>query len=112
MTMPQLRFTPMDAAGHGWTVDGELDAHAAPHLAAWLAERGSEPTPVAELRLDVSRVTFVDSVGLTTLADAATALRARGCRLVLVRPGDAMLRLVQVARLDGQLEIEHLSPSA
>lgn len=112
MTTPHLRFTPMDTTGHGWIVAGELDAHTAKQLAAWLAVREAEPTNVAELRLDVSGVTFVDSVGLTTLADAAAALRARGRRLVLVRPGDAMLRLVQAARLDGQLEVEHLSPSA
>ena len=46
-----------------------------------------------EISLDLSRITFVDRAGLSTLGDMATLVAAQGGRLQVERPAHAVRRL-------------------
>lgn len=81
-------------------VSGEIDAHSAPDLAAHLGG-------VAEgLRIDMSGVEFMDSSGLRVLIEAHQAAEAAGNRLVLVAPGRAVSRIIEVSGLSDHLHVE------
>jgi anti-anti-sigma factor len=58
----------------------------------------------AELALDLSAVSFVDSAGLNLLLQANETLVAAGCALS-VRPGTAFARLLELAALTNTFAI-------
>lgn len=74
------------------TLVGELDASNAPSLANALTARHEEP---GDVHLDVSRLTFLDSVGLGAIIAAAKRLD-RG-NLVLVSPTAAVSRVLELS---------------
>jgi anti-sigma B factor antagonist len=56
--------------------------------------------------LNLEGVDFIDSAGLGELVRAQTSIRSRGGYLKLVRPRDAVLKLLQITKLDGLFDIE------
>lgn len=74
------------------TLVGELDASNAPSLANALAAQHEEP---GDVQLDVSRLTFLDSVGLGAIIAAAKRLEQGN--LVLVSPTAAVSRVLQLS---------------
>lgn len=101
MTDSQSRLEINDDADSVRVV-GEIDAHSAPELAERLAafEGGGDR------RVDMSGVEFMDSSGLRVLIDAHQTAEAEGARLVLVAPGRAVSRIIEVSGLSNHLNVE------
>jgi anti-anti-sigma factor len=73
----------------------ELDGHLAPILA-------DSPDPLV---IDLRQVTFVDSSGLRFLLKLNEGAKADARRFVLVAAGDPVIRVLQLAGVDGRLEV-------
>jgi anti-sigma B factor antagonist len=90
-------------------VAGEVDLASAPGLATALAAACEKPT-LALLVVDLTRVTLLDSTGLSVLIEADAALRAaeRATQLRLVITTPLVLRVFSITGLDTIFEIfEH-----
>ncbi len=86
----------------GVVLIGEIDAHSAGLV-------GDALVPIADgadLRVDLSGVTFVDSSGLRIVLKAHQTLDGDGRRLVLVNPSRPVIRLIELAGLVNHLHIE------
>lgn len=81
------------------TITGEIDLASAPQLrdVALEALRGSP----GALHLDMSAVTFMDSIGLHVLLATKRRADLAGVRLLLIEPSRAVTRLLQVTGLSG-----------
>jgi anti-anti-sigma factor len=81
-------------------LEGELDISTCPtvldRVEAW---RGAEP----ELRLDLSRISFIDSQGLHLLLEVTAQGPDGAAPVVLVAPSDAVRKLVTVTGTAGRL---------
>ena len=75
---------------------GELDLAGEPTLTEAL---GEEIGRDGDLTLELSALTFIDSVGVQTLIKAAEDLKERG-RLILQAPGNTVRRVFELMRLD------------
>jgi len=84
-------------------VVGEVDSESRSRLAAVLREVSDE---VRVLRVDLGEVTFMDAAGLRTLLEVQRRLSAASCRLVLVRPSPALLRLFELTAVDRFFEYD------
>ncbi len=103
----RLTITHGDDVGSTRTLSlaGELDAYTAPELEAALADHGPDGTRPS-LRVDLSRVTFMDSTGLRVIIRADNELTAAGRQLVLVAPSAPVSRLFELTALDDRFVIE------
>ena len=77
------------------TVAGEVDLDNSHRL----RDAFADADPDLPLILDLSRVSFMDSIGLSTLAQANRDISARGGAFVLV-PSGALTQLITVSGLD------------
>jgi len=76
-------------------VSGELDLTSAPALKSELdAARDKEATAV----LDLSAVSFIDSTGLHLLLEASRSSATNGWAFFIVRPSEAVERLIELSR--------------
>jgi anti-sigma B factor antagonist len=91
----------ISATAHGWELNGEIDAHTAPTLAAAMAE-----LPGGVVTLDVAGVSFMDSSGLRVLMDVTRRARDGGGDLVVAHPTAAIARLVEISGLGEQLRLD------
>jgi anti-anti-sigma factor len=78
---------------------GELDASTAHYLADALAAQHEER---GDVRLDLSRLVFLDSVGLSALIATARRLGG-GDQLVLVSPQETVRRTLQISGVAGAM---------
>jgi anti-sigma B factor antagonist len=81
-------------------VAGEIDMETAPQLSACLDRLD------ADLIVDVSDVTFIDSSGLSTLVASSQRLRALGRGLRIVGPSDSVRTVFEVTGLQGLLGVD------
>ncbi|MFK8023999.1 MAG: STAS domain-containing protein [Ilumatobacter sp.] len=79
---------------------GEFDADASERFDDQLATR----TP-ADLGVDLSQVSFIDSSGLRSLIVARQRLEAEGFVLNLESPSDSVVRLFEISGLTQYLEV-------
>ena len=77
---------------------GELDLHVAPELRHRLDVALDEGARV--IVLDLSGVTFIDSMALGVLLGAVNRLRRRGGNLRLVVPNPQLRRIFEISLLD------------
>ena len=85
-------------------VRGEVDISNADGLALEL--ESSVPNRVESLVVDLSETTHLDSAGLRLLYGLKTALEARGQRLALVVPADALIRdVISITGLDAAVAV-------
>jgi anti-sigma B factor antagonist len=89
-------------------VSGELDMATAPVLARRLADL---PDGTGRVTLDVSRLEFCDSSGMSVFVDCQRRVAARGGSVVLRRPSDNMRRLLSLTGLDALLETSAVEKS-
>jgi anti-sigma B factor antagonist len=89
------------AVGDGWSVEGEVDAHTAPRLAAALAEAPDSDVMVAHF----GGVTFMDSSGLRVLVEATTRAAEAGRELIISSPSAAVRRVVEISGLNETLQL-------
>jgi anti-sigma B factor antagonist len=86
------------------TLRGELDLATAPELEQLVNERidGSQ-----EVVIDLRGLDFMDSSGIRVLVAAHARAGRAGARLFIVRPepGSAVAKILEVAGLDGELNL-------
>jgi anti-sigma B factor antagonist len=85
------------------TVAGEIHVTTAPQFSRLLnaaIARGK-----TALVLDLDRVTFIDSTGLSVLLNGLRRVTRRNGRMVLVCTNPTVLRLFQITRLDATFDI-------
>jgi anti-anti-sigma factor len=85
------------------SLDGRLDMQGTQEIDQRFAFATS--TKAMRLVVDLSRVSFMASIGLRALVAAAKAQSARGGRMVLVRPAPVVGKVLEIAG------IEQLIPS-
>jgi anti-anti-sigma factor len=83
-------------------VEGELDLSTCEELEG--AIREAEESNPATLVLDLSGVTFLDSMGLGTLVKAHERARLQGRRLLLVAPPEPAARVFRINVLDERFQ--------
>jgi anti-sigma B factor antagonist len=84
-------------------VDGEVDGATAAELQSKLAE-AIAVSP--QLVLDLSKTTFMDSAGLTTLVQARRACVDSGGSVTIRSPQQNVRRVLQITQLDSIISIE------
>lgn len=87
-------------------VDGALDFDSGPILRETL--RDLQPAPGTPVVVDLERVPFVDSAGLSVLIAAMKQLRADGCDMRLVGSNPWLVRIM---RITGLWKVMPLAPS-
>jgi anti-anti-sigma factor len=98
MTAPtfELRVVRSDSRTH-IAPSGELDIATAPQLEQAISEATSEP--VSELVLDLRELTFMDSTGLRTLAQANVKAEQAGTALSILRGSRQIERVLEISGL-------------
>jgi anti-sigma B factor antagonist len=86
-----------------FTVSGEVDAHSSEAFATALLAAGEQS---AAVKVDLSGVTFMDSSGLRVLVEAQQRAEAGGPTLVLRSPSRQIVRLLDLAGLTENFEID------
>lgn len=85
----------------GWRVlrlAGEIDVATAPRLRDRLVQIVTEGTP--HLVVDLSGVSFIDSMGLGALVSGLKRARAHDGDLRLAGPGEHVAKVLSITRLD------------
>ena len=65
-----------------------------------------ELDPGAQLVLDLSELTFIDSTGVRLILQARDRALRHGAELVLVRGPEPVMRVLELVGLDDQLDVE------
>ena len=86
-----------------FSVSGEVDAHSSESFATALVAAGEQATAVV---IDLSGVTFMDSSGLRVLVEAQQRAEAAGSTLALRSPSRQIVRLLDLAGLTENFEID------
>jgi len=101
--MPDTRMQLVEVAPGEFQVSGEVDAHSSELFATTLVAAGERSTAVI---VDMSGVTFMDSSGLRVLVEAQQRAEAGGPSLVLRSPSRQITRLLDLAGLTENFEID------
>jgi anti-sigma B factor antagonist len=96
------RLTAIDLDAFTIALDGEIDAHTAPELAARYTEL---PAGDADVVIDMSKVDFMDSSGLRVIIELHQRAENAERRLVLRAPSQPVARLIEVSGLNGHLHV-------
>ena len=89
------------AFGEGQNIlplEGEIDLHVSPRIAAALREMIAQKP--AQLLVDLSRVTYVDSSGLAVLIGAMQSVEQQGGKFGIVGLQETVRSIFEIARLD------------
>lgn len=84
---------------------GEVDLYTSPQLRSALMRRIPK-MKAGKLILDLSGVSYMDSSGVATLVEALKAARDAKAGFVLAAPSIAVMKVLQLARLDAVFEIQ------
>ncbi len=90
----------MTGGGSPLALPADLTVGAAASVHALLRERLAAVAEGGRLEVDLGAVTEIDTSGLQLLLAARREATRRGLTLDLVGPGESVLRLVQLLRLD------------
>ena len=83
-------------------VDGDLDWDAVLSLEP-LWETAIDEGELADVTIDLSRVRFVDSTGISLLTSAVDRVGARGAEVRILRPEPHVFRVFEVVGVDDML---------
>jgi anti-sigma B factor antagonist len=92
-----------DVDGESVAFHGELDAAHAPELRERIAAIAAAPG--GRLMLDLSACTFIDSLGIAALVEAATSMHKRGRVVVVVCRAPQVRRTLALTGFDTQVPI-------
>ncbi|MFV2072744.1 MAG: STAS domain-containing protein [Thermoanaerobaculales bacterium] len=88
-------------------VQGEVDLYTSPDLRTAIMEAvGSAEAGVA---VDLGEVEYMDSSGVATLVEGFKRAHERSKSFKLVAPSHAVMKVLELAKLDGIFEIEPAS---
>lgn len=79
-------------------LDGEIDLHVSPTIAASLKSMTADKPK--QLVVDLSRVTYIDSSGLAVLIEAMQNVNGYGGKFALAGLQEAVRPIFEIARLD------------
>jgi len=97
-----VRLTAIDLDASTLALEGEIDAHTAPDLAARYVEL---PAGDGDFVIDMSKVDFMDSSGLRVVIELHQRAEQASRRLVLRTPSQPVTRLIEVSGLSGHLHV-------
>ena len=83
-----------------WTVvaaSGEVDLHHSTDLRVEIIRHLDQAENVM---LDMTQVSYIDSSGIAAMAQSLSHARGKGVEFALVQPNDAVMRVLQLTRLD------------
>jgi len=103
MSEHPVRLVATDIDPSTVALEGEIDAHTAPELAARYAEL---PGGDGDFSIDMSRVGFMDSSGLRVVIELHQRAEEAQRRLVLRSPSQPVSRLIEVSGLTGHLHVD------
>jgi anti-sigma B factor antagonist len=83
-------------------LQGEIDAHSAPALAARF---DTLPAGTDDIVFDMAEVTFADSSGLRVLLDVHQRATEASRQLILLRPSDPVIKLLEASGLSDHFTI-------
>ncbi|MCK4938831.1 MAG: STAS domain-containing protein [Rhodospirillaceae bacterium] len=83
-------------------LEGEVDLQTSPKLRDNLLECISANKPLV---VEMSGVSYIDSSGVASLVEAFQTARSKNLRFSLAALGDAPMRVLKLARLDGVFNI-------
>ena len=98
-----VRLTAIDLDADTLVLEGEIDAHTAPDLAARYVEL---PAGDGDFVIDMSKVDFMDSSGLRVIIELHQRAEQATRRLVLRTPSQPVIRLIEVSGLNGHLHVD------
>jgi anti-sigma B factor antagonist len=84
-------------------LEGELDVAGATDAVKRMLRLDLRPG--GQLVLDLSRLSFMDSTGIRVILQAQEFARMRRAGLVIVRPPENVMRVLELVGLDEQLDI-------
>jgi anti-sigma B factor antagonist len=84
-------------------LEGELDVASAADAQKRMLQL--ELRRGAQLVLDLSELTFMDSTGIRVILQAEQYASLHGAELVVVRPPEGVLRVLELVGLDEQLDL-------
>jgi anti-sigma B factor antagonist len=79
-------------------LEGEIDLHVSPRIAAALAAMIEQKPP--RLVVDLSAVTYIDSSGLAVLIEGMQNVEAYGGKFILAALRENVRPIFEIARLD------------
>ena len=98
-----VRISTAEADGRSFVaVEGDCDVHTSGALRE--AVKNAQAA-TGDVVIDLAGVDFMDSTGLGVLVGALTRSREAGTTLELARPGERVLRLLQLTGLDQQFTV-------
>jgi anti-anti-sigma factor len=88
----------MDARPKIVALDGEIDLHVSPRIAATLTAAVKQKP--RNLIVDLGKVSYIDSSGLATLIEAMQTVEKYGGKFALVSLQETVKPIFEIARLD------------
>ncbi len=86
------------------TVAGTVDLYSAPELRSSLLD--AVPKAEEDVLVDLSGIDYMDSSGIAVLVEGLRSARSNDTRLVLRAPSRAVMKVLELAKLDQLFEIE------
>ena len=83
-------------------VTGEVDLNTSPELRRSVLDAIEQGNDVG---IDLSAARYMDSSGVATLVEGLKSGKSSGASLFLISPSQAVLKVLQLARLDSLFEI-------
>lgn len=80
------------------TVRGEVDLYSSPRLREAVTKAAAKGN--GDVLVDLKAVPYMDSSGVATLVEAFRAATGQKKQLVLISPSHAVLKVLQLSRLD------------
>ena len=84
-------------------VVGEVDLYSSPDLRKAILK--AVPSAEGGLAIDMTGVTYIDSSGVATLVEGLRSAREHGTGFALVSPSQAVMQVLELARLDSIFEV-------
>ena len=99
-----LRIETTDTdGGQRIKVEGEVDLSSSPELRTAILK--AMPKGKGMVAVDLSGVPYMDSSGVATLVEGLKSVGKQGADFVLVSPSAAVMKVLQLSRLDTVFDI-------
>jgi anti-sigma B factor antagonist len=89
------------------TVEGDVDLYSSPEFRTALL--AAVPKAVAGVGVHLGGVTYMDSSGVATLVEGLRSAKEHGRTFALVAPSTAVMKVLELARLDSVFEVRPTS---
>lgn len=84
-------------------VDGDVDLYSSPELRTAVLK--AVPRAAAGVEVDLGQVTYMDSSGVATLVEGLRSANEHEVRFTLSEPSEAVMKVLELARLDSVFEV-------